>query len=305
MRAREQDLFNEIKSKLESFEVPLPGVAQRQMKVCLIEQIIDSIRRIKYIESLNTAKLSPDRANPASVIFDPLRAAAFLNSNGRYEEACWIVFLGTHFGKNLKTGWELVRNFYFGDHSTSPWTWEYTISNLYLMPEWLESNLERLLATGAFSNHRKYQSLDPKKKASTLFTIESYVNWVLAVGSHRNRFSEFPDNLSETPGARFNYLYKEMGAVIGFGRLGKFDYLTMIGKLKLADIEPESPYITNATGPLLGAKLLFGPHYSKKQLEGLVISLGISFGYFYSMQILEDALCNWQKSPEVFIHFKG
>jgi len=49
-----------------------------------------------------------------------------------------------------------------------------------------------------------------------------------------------------------------MNDVERFGRTAKFDYLTMVGKLGLAAIEPGSTYMQGATGPLKGARLLFG-----------------------------------------------
>jgi hypothetical protein len=48
-----------------------------------------------------------------------------------------------------------------------------------------------------------------------------------------------------------------MRAVASFGRTARFDYLTMVGKLGLAGIEPGSTYMQGATGPFTGACLLF------------------------------------------------
>ena len=42
------------------------------------------------------------------------------------------------------------------------------------------------------------------------------------------------------PRKAFDILYHSMGAVASFGRTARFDYLTMIGKLGLAPIEPGS-----------------------------------------------------------------
>ena len=60
------------------------------------------------------------------------------------------------------------------------------------------------------------------------------------------------------PRATFDYLYGSMDDVVSFGRTAKFDYLTMVGKLQLAPIEPGSTYMQGATGPYQGALLLFG-----------------------------------------------
>jgi hypothetical protein len=108
----------------------------------------------------------------------------------------------------------------------------------------------------------------------------------------------------------FLELYNSMQAVASFGRTARFDYLTLIGKIGLVHIEPGSTFMRGATGPRTGAKLLFGGDknapFTIAQLETLVEDLeeALSVGP-YGMQIMEDALCNWQKSPNKFIPFRG
>jgi hypothetical protein len=96
-----------------------------------------------------------------------------------------------------------------------------------------------------------------------------------------------------------------MGAVVGFGRTARFDYLAMIGKAGLAPIEPDSTHLRTATGPVAGARRMFETdvRLSIAQLEALADDLGdyLQVG----MQAMEDALCNWQKSPSVFKPFRG
>ena len=95
-----------------------------------------------------------------------------------------------------------------------------------------------------------------------------------------------------------------MGAnVIRFGRLARFDYLAMLGKLGLAQIEPGSTYMDGSTGPRRGALSLYGQGYKAADLDHWLIELDQVLGV--GMQVLEDALCNWQKSPNVFKHFRG
>jgi len=81
----------------------------------------------------------------------------------------------------------------------------------------------------------------------------------------------------------------------------------MIGKVGLAPIEPGSAYLQGATGPLLGARLLFGGRtgaaLGRSSLDGWLVELGAELGV--GMQVLEDALCNWQKSPGRFRRFRG
>jgi hypothetical protein len=105
----------------------------------------------------------------------------------------------------------------------------------------------------------------------------------------------------------FDALYRSMASVASFGRLARFDYLAMVGKLGLASIEPGSTYMKNSTGPIDGARLLFGRNKSASltatDLDAWLVELEAEL--HVGMQVLEDALCNWQKSPGEFIPFRG
>src|SRR5204863_9574632 len=105
------------------------------------------------------------------------------------------------------------------------------------------------------------------------------------------------------PKNTFDVLYNSMDAVVRFGRLAKFDYLTMLGKLGLANIIPGSPYLEGSSGPRKGAALLFGGNSSVETLDASVVDLDQEL--HVGMQVLEDGLCNWQKSPDKFVPFRG
>jgi hypothetical protein len=98
-----------------------------------------------------------------------------------------------------------------------------------------------------------------------------------------------------------------MAVVRRFGRTGRFDYLTMLGKIGIAPIIPGSAYLAAATGPRRGARLLFGgttaAALSNRNLEHWLAGLDQELNV--GMQVLEDALCNWQKSPDRFRPFRG
>jgi hypothetical protein len=54
----------------------------------------------------------------------------------------------------------------------------------------------------------------------------------------------------------------------------------------------------------MGAKLLLGdPLLPVAQLEAQAMALGVALGI--SGDVLEDALCNWQKNPGAFRSFRG
>ena len=121
---------------------------------------------------------------------------------------------------------------------------------------------------------------------------------------------EAQNKVGGDPRKTFDYLYRSMDDVISFGRTARFDYLTMIGKLGLATIEPGSTYMKDATGPLNGARLLFGgcktAALSWLDLDAWLVQLEAELNVgMQGMQVLEDALCNWQKSPGHFEPFRG
>jgi hypothetical protein len=154
-----------------------------------------------------------------------------------------------------------------------------------------------------FGNHRKYESLK-----TTGAVIESYIKWVAPPRTHAALFAQAAaDAGSSAPRDVFDELYKSLDAVNRFGRTAKFDFLAMLGKLGLAPIEPARAYLSGATGPRDGSTRLFGPNAAEKLgtngLEDALLTLGATLKV--NQQVMEDAICNWQKSPSSFRAFRG
>jgi hypothetical protein len=66
--------------------------------------------------------------------------------------------------------------------------------------------------------------------------------------------------------------------------------------------------MVDGTGPVRGARLLFSgavdnASFSKKKLDELSVELNKILGV--GMQVIEDSLCNWQKSPARYLAFRG
>jgi hypothetical protein len=171
------------------------------------------------------------------------------------------------------------------------------------MEAWVVAHEAHLWPPGSprpFGAHRQHERI-----ASSGRTIKSYAHWVGDHG-HEAKFDAAAE-ISTDRRERFDVLYNEMRGIYRYGRLAKFDYLAMLGKLDLAAVEPGSAYLGGATGPVSGARLLFAgdkgadlsPDYLDTQLVELDARLGVG------MQVLEDALCNWQKSPANFRPFRG
>lgn len=267
-----------------------------------VEQLLDSIRRVSFPRVIASRPISPLRSDPASPLFDPLRAAVLCSRTRRLEEAFWLVFLSVHFGKHRRSGWTFVKSVY-GALGAGRWDWRTTSADPTRFRSWLDQHEDALRATrGGFGNHRKYQSLSANSPTGTGAVVESYVRWVERSRTHARLMRMALADAGGEPKAAFDHLYGSMNAVTGFGRTARFDYLTMVGNLNLATIEPGSTYMTGATGPRKGARLLFGMDQSPSELDSKLIALDHYLGV--GMQVLEDALCNWQKSPSRFIRFR-
>jgi hypothetical protein len=89
--------------------------------------------------------------------------------------------------------------------------------------------------------------------------------------------------------------------------LAKFDYLSLIGRYGLAPIAAGSAYLDGATGPGRGARLLVdGNPTSRTSNSALQTALdALDQRLNVGMGVMEDALCNWQKSPGRFVHYRG
>ncbi|MFL6629774.1 MAG: hypothetical protein ACJ8G1_25290 [Vitreoscilla sp.] len=295
----------ELEDQLMAFHretMPLTGIVPVENRLSFAWQLIDSIQRVEYVATIRSRPISPARVNPASVLFDPLKAAILLADDDP-EEAFWLIFLATHCGRNLRTEWLLARELY-GIAEADRWTWQRVSANPAAYGTWLH----RVRATfqGKFGNHRKYESLKPGHKG-TAAVIRSYVDWIQRSGSHQALIANAIAQANGDARLAFGILYRQMGTVIRFGRTGRFDYLTMLAKVGLADIDADSTYMNDATGPKRGARLLFDGQIDSRTnapaLEAKVAALEQHLGV--GMQVMEDSMCNWQKSPNEFLPFRG
>lgn len=314
MRAEDRQIGEHIKDRLRAYShstEALPGIESEAALDTLVFQIIESIRRIRFVSEIAARPISLSRLDPRSELFDPIRAALLKISARELDEAGWLIFLFTHFGKNQKSGYRLLRDVYGRLGQGGEWDWNKTLNDVFGFRQWLDRNANALKTdrTGhrAFGNHRKYQSLDAWKENGTGAAIESYIAWVKSAGGHKELFERALTAAAGDRQEAFRSLYREMAAVNSFGRTAKFDYLSMVGKTGLARIEPDSVYFHGATGPVTGAKLLFRgdetADVSISSLERSADTLADTLGI--GKQAMEDSLCNWQKSPTNPIRFRG
>jgi hypothetical protein len=304
-------LIGRLEDALKSFrrdEHDLPGISNSAFRAALIKQLVASVRRVKYPVVIRTQEHSQRRKDPTDDMFDPLKAAILHFREGNADEAYWLVFLFVQFGKHLRGEYLYARNVYgrFGDGGR--WSWSATSNDPVGFRAWLYANQERLRALPtAFGNHRKRESLDAYSENGTGATVATYIEWVAPPRSHQELVNQALEQAAGDARGTFHLLYESMAMVRRFGRTARFDYLAMIGKLGFAQIEPGSAYLGTATGPVTGAKLLFAGTRNAKvslnELDDLLIRLDSHLNV--GMQVIEDAICNWQKSPGSFKSFRG
>ena len=313
MRPKDREIAQELESRLLHFSRerrPLVGIADPEARQPLIEQFLESIHRVSYPKLISSRDINIGRADPGSELFDPLKAAILKQREGNKDEAFWLVFLFVHFGKHSRGGYRYAREIYGRLGQGGLWDWATVSANPSEFRTWLGENVSKLTRAGApggFGNHRKYESLDAFSNAGTGAAVESYVRWVSPPRTHEELVNEALRLTSGDRRKTFDYLFHSMEAVRRFGRTAKFDYLAMLGKLGLAPIEPGSTYMHGATGPVEGARLLFagekGAPLQQRVLDQWLVELADELGV--GMQVMEDALCNWQKSPRKFKSFRG
>lgn len=312
MRPRDRELAQQLEMRLLSFEKkkPLPGISDSAARATFIEQLLESIRRVKYVLVVKDRDISQRCTDPNDELFDPLKSAIVWKRQGHMDEAFWMIFLFVHFGKHVRAGWRYTRQIYGRLGDGTRWDWASTSADPTGFREWLhthQAELKRKGEPGGFGNHRKYESLNACSHNGTGAVVESYVKWVGPSKTHHDIFDHKYRQAAGDPRTAFDLLYQSMHVVTRFGRTARFDYLAMVGKLGLAHIEPGSAYLRQSTGPVKGAQLLFAGHGNKAPrqslLDGWLIDLDAELKV--GMQVLEDALCNWQKSPQEFKKFRG
>ncbi|WP_139164256.1 hypothetical protein [Arthrobacter sp. ok362] len=303
-----QHRFDELTRKIGQFELnvaPLPGIVGDEERSVLVNQLIDSERRNAHFERMLNRDVPAEMVDPHNSQFDPLKAAIHHWRSGAEDEAYWLVFQFVHFGKHPIAGWRYVREVYGRLNSDPIWSWDEISSNTPEFRLWLGENQSELLRKDqrrGFGNHRKYSSLSHESERGTAAVFESYVEWVMKYGSHASLFAAYSHLVS--PSEKFEALYNALDVVVDFGRIAKFDYLMTISRLKFLEIEPGHTYLQKATGPLRGARLLLDGSGSTARAQDLRPDLErFSTIVGVTPDVIEDAICNWQKSPARFRQF--
>jgi hypothetical protein len=224
--------------------------------------------------------------DPRDPDWDPFGAIVELHAQGHIEEATWLALLATHIGGHDDEGddfWHALRLVYsgLGDARLS---WSRVLADPVELVRWQERH-DRQLEELRFGNHRKFESW--KQLAPVL---QSYVAGVKGRGGEQRLLFERP-GLSATE--NFDRLMQELSFIYRFSRLGIYDLLCLLGNLRVYALKPGRLYLRGATGPLDGARRLFGEDADPDRLDAQGCDLASRL--CVSIDAMEDALCNWQK----------
>ncbi len=287
-------LINDIKEYLNkhNLSMSLPSIVYEILAL----QLIDSIEQEAAIKALLESNIREQCCNPKWEEFNPIKAVIYLKDKD-YEEACWLSFLLIYTNDSEQTDWAFMRKLYggVGLNLNTALTWQQvnkSFDQRMALLEELSSSLALSNPKPKFGHHRAYESLSHLPIA-----FSSYIDFINEQGGHQVLFRPKVPVLDKT--AYFQQLYALIRKnVYRFGRLSTFEYLCLLGKMDLADVEPDSCYIAEASGPKRGAKLLFGVLDDAK-LDDHAIGLAdyLNVGY----QEMEAAICHWQKSPDRYI----
>lgn len=251
-------------------------------------------RSLTILRAVRTGQFGGS-TDPRDAGFHPYRAIRELTKAGDNEEAIWLSFLVTMCGASEGPApWQAVRYIYGASGDTTRWTWNRIRDKAERFRGWMTERREEVCRL-PFGNHRKYETHDPLKSGSTPDIVDSYVEWVEREGQGSQVFIFQEGTCDRTVEAAFDVLYR-MITVKRFGRTARFDWLCLLGNLGIWPLAPSRCYLRGASGPLKGAKRLFGftAGQSLEVLEGKAMALANALGV--PIEAIEDTLCNWQKS---------
>ncbi len=284
-----EQLWIECASELLSYKFSGPIIET------LSKQTIDSIRRVEiyktYLQRANNAEKNRHSYYSTN---NPFTLAQ--RSSLSLETRIWCVYVATYFGKSNASKWTLFnRSVFRPDKSLI--SFEDIIENREQYFDYLRDL--NLFEGSNYSNHRKYtkKSLDGSKGVLNSFDF-------LIDGIGQFRF------VSPTS---FDTTYRNALAIPNFGRMAAFDFTSSLCKCGLNVQEPESMYHKYSTGPLAALKEILKLAGIRNPPQSLQVDFGRDLLEWFSThssiymiaQVLEDAICNWQKSPRSYGRYFG
>ena len=207
---------------------------------------------------------------------------------GDMDDAIWRCFLAAHFGRASADADQApsAARFLCAFGTEPYWTWQRVCDAPTTLRTWL-ANHDSDLQSLSFGNHRKYESKWPD---DIWAVVESFLT-LAEENDGPKQLVTVADHKGDAA-AQFDVLYRRLSPLWRFGRTGRFDFLSLLIDLRLISAEPASCYLRGATGPLKGAKRLWGKR-PIGEIDRLAANLAARLKV--SPMAIEDALCNWQK----------
>lgn len=258
-------------------------------------QTRDSIRRIEiYSIYRKRAELADKVRLPYSYSTNPLILAQRPSISNLSK--LWFLYLATYFGKSLGSKWTLFKRAAFLNAEGIICV-EEIIKDKDAYFKYLRSF--DFFAESQYSNHRKYTKKD-----------------LLGEKGFIKSANYFLDNISQFNFSRqtdFDRVYNLALKIPSFGRMAAFDYVCTLCKCGLNVAEPNSMYLKYSTGPQAGFKYLLGICGIDLSEIDDIVQTGTEIQEWFQenttifivAQVLEDAICNWQKSPKHEIRYFG
>lgn len=258
-------------------------------------QTYDSIRRVDiYATYRERAELADQRCLPYHFSTNPL-VLAQRPSISKLSKL-WYLYLATYFGKSSASKWSLFQKAAFRKNREIILVEEILRGKGGYFKELQDLNF---FSNCQFSNHRKY-------------TKKSLVGKNGFIGS-ADRFLDNINQFDFSEQTSFDQAYNSALKIPLFGRMAAFDYICSLCKCHLNVGEPISMYLKHSTGPQSGFNLLLNLCGIEMPSIGDVIQAGDEIQQWFQekteiflvAQVLEDAICNWQKNPNYYKRYFG
>jgi len=260
----------------------------------LARQTIDSIRRIDVYNSYKKRALQAVN-NKLEFIHTSNPFVLAQRSDLDEINKVWVLYVATYFGKSNKSKWELFNRATF-DNSGSIMLFENIQKDLDKY--FIHLSSFDFFDGCAYSNHRKFTA---KRLTGEKGVIESMKYFVKNI-----------DQYSVKNKMDFHSIYELSQKIPNFGRLAAFDFSSSLVKCGLNIEEPQSMYAEHSTGPLDAIGLLLrltnndSSSKSKIKLSSDLMKWFIeNTRIFMTGQVLEDAICNWQKNTSSYVRYSG
>lgn len=260
----------------------------------LARQTNDSIRRIDVYKSYKKRAL---QAVNKKLDFLHTSIPFVLAQRSDLDEInkVWVLYLATYFGKSNKSKWELFNRATF-DNSGSILLFENIQKDLDKYFKYLSSF--NFFDGRTYSNHRKFTAKRLTGEKGVFESMEYFVKNI--------------DQYSVKNKMDFHSMYELAQKIPNFGRLAAFDFSSSLVKCGLDIEEPKSMYAEHSTGPLDALGLLLkltnndSSYKSKIKLSFDLMKWFIeNTRIFMTGQVLEDAICNWQKNISTYVRYSG